>query len=95
MLTLDKSSLSSHLLICDSSHLGAAAVTLGANIRTIRERQGLSREAVAAQANLGVATVARLEADQHDPRLGTLAAVALVLGVPMADLLDDGPEAAA
>lgn len=63
--------------------------TLGAKLKALRHEQGLSREVVAVRAGLGSATVRRIENGEHDPRLGTLQAIAAVLGTTASDLLGE------
>lgn len=61
-------------------------------IRTIRRRQGLTAEQLAAKAGLASATVYRAERGIGTPGEQTLTAIAGVLGVTLQEL--HGPEAA-
>jgi len=59
-------------------------------LREIRERGGLSLRRLAAESGVGVATLARLEAGEYDPRLSTLRKLAKALRVSVPTLLGEG-----
>src|SRR3990172_9938760 len=74
---------------CDASYrprVEAAAAAgrqhLGRRVRELREAANLSQEALAANAGIGRATLARIEKGQHSARYDTLVALAGALGVP-------------
>jgi len=73
----------------DGSSLGApadAATSVGAHLRVFRTRAGLSQEALAERAGLGVATLKALERDHRQrPHLNTLVLLAEALGLAPAD----------
>jgi predicted ATPase/transcriptional regulator with XRE-family HTH domain len=73
----------------DGSSLGApadAATSVGAHLRVFRTRAGLSQEALAERAGLGVATLKALERDHRQrPHLNTLVLLAEALGLTPAD----------
>ena len=58
-------------------------------LRSIRERKGVSLRALAKQAHVGVATLARMEAGIWDPRLTTLQKLAKALKVTVAELIGE------
>jgi len=58
----------------------------GARVRDARLRAGLSQQSLATQAGLATKTVQRAEQGE-DTKLSTLAAIADVLGVGVADLI--------
>lgn len=58
-------------------------------LRAIREQQGFSLRALKKASGVAVATLARLEAGGHDPRLSTLLKIAKALGVTVADLIGE------
>lgn len=74
---------------CEASYrprIEAAAAAgrqhLGRHIRELREAANLSQEALAVNAGIGRATLARIEKGQHSPRYDTLVALAGALGIP-------------
>jgi transcriptional regulator with XRE-family HTH domain len=68
---------------------------LGQRLIQLRKAAGLSQLDLAAWADLSLTTISDLERGAvTNPRLGTLEAIAEVLKVPVAQLLDD-PEVAA
>ncbi len=74
---------------CDASYrprIEAAAAAarrhLGRHIRELREAANLSQEALASNAGIGRATLARIEKGHHSPRYDTLVALAGALSVP-------------
>jgi len=60
-------------------------------LRRAREDTDLTQEQLAAQSNVSVQMVRRLEAGASNPTLATLSAIADPLGLSVADLLFDGP----
>lgn len=66
---------------------------IGDRIRAERERQQLTQEQVILAARIDRVTIWRVETGQ-EMKLSTLLKVARVLGVPLADLMRDGPAAA-
>ena len=61
-------------------------------VRVLREARGWSQEQLAAVAGLSEDDVSRLERGGLSPRLDTLEAIAVALGVPLMALLDiEGP----
>ena len=61
---------------------------IGIRFRLTREQRGLTREKVAARADVSVSTVARLENNDALPSTHTLIRLANVLGVTAGALLD-------
>jgi transcriptional regulator with XRE-family HTH domain len=57
-------------------------------LKRLRERAGLTQEAVAKRAGVSRAYLARLEMGRHDPPLSRLRKLAKALGVPVAALLE-------
>lgn len=68
------------------------AVLVGANVRRLRQAQGLTAAELAASANISAAMLSRLERGDVSPSLDTLAALASALGTAVAVLLRS-PEA--
>jgi transcriptional regulator with XRE-family HTH domain len=70
-------------------------VSLGEKIRELRkadlqpgEPGRITQESLAHDAGISVSTLQRIESGTHQPRLGTLRALAKALGVPARELLD-------
>jgi transcriptional regulator with XRE-family HTH domain len=63
---------------------------LGAEVRRLRERQGLSQEVLAQRADVSVKTVSRIEtgAGAHEHRGSTYRKLAAALDIPVSRLLD-------
>ena len=59
----------------------------GANIRTLREEQGLSQESLAVKAGLHRTHVSLIERAQRSARLETIEQLAKALGVQPSDLM--------
>ncbi len=66
---------------------------VGARLRTARHERGLSLGALAAAAGVGKGSLSEIENGARNPTLGTLYALAGVLGVPLATLLDERADA--
>lgn len=62
---------------------------LGHKLRSLREAKGWSRRTLSDNARIGEATISRVELYGAQPNLATLLALALALGVPVTDLLED------
>jgi transcriptional regulator with XRE-family HTH domain len=58
-------------------------------LRQIREGKEVSLRVLAKLAGVGVATLARMEAGEWDPRLSTLQKLAKTLGVTVAELIGE------
>jgi transcriptional regulator with XRE-family HTH domain len=65
------------------------ATRFGARVRTARQRQGLTLEALAAAAGISRATLSNLERGEHSPSLTAATNVARALRVSLAELLGD------
>jgi transcriptional regulator with XRE-family HTH domain len=61
---------------------------IGRRLKALREVAGLTQPTVARRAHLSREYLARLEAGQHDPTVGTLDRLAKALTVPLCRLLD-------
>lgn len=66
--------------------------TLATAVRARRERAGLSQAELARMAKVSPGTLSALEAGSGNPTIGTLWALARVLGCEVADLLTEGPD---
>jgi transcriptional regulator with XRE-family HTH domain len=66
----------------------AAVDRFAQNLRSQRERAGLSQERLAFKCRLHRTEISLLERGVRDPRLSTITRLARGLGVPVADLLD-------
>jgi transcriptional regulator with XRE-family HTH domain len=63
-------------------------IKLGLHIRKIREKQGVSQEQLAADAEIPYSSVNEIEAGKTNPTVASLMALADALEVPISDLLD-------
>jgi transcriptional regulator with XRE-family HTH domain len=63
------------------------ATSVGGQIRLRREQRGMSAAELARRAGLAKATLSGLESGRSNPTIDTLDAVAVALGIPLADLL--------
>ncbi len=63
---------------------------LGDRIRTLRRRRGLTQTQLAADARVNQGHLSSIERGDHEPRPGTLRAIAVALGVPEGVLLGEG-----
>lgn len=61
-------------------------LNLAATLRELRDRQGRSQEALAHDAGLTVATLARIERGKSNPTWTTVRSIAVALGITLADL---------
>ncbi|SDJ07196.1 Helix-turn-helix domain-containing protein [Frankineae bacterium MT45] len=62
-------------------------MTIGQKVRSRREALDISRERLAARAEMSVSTVIRLERDDQVPNVRYLARLAEILDMPVAELL--------
>jgi transcriptional regulator with XRE-family HTH domain len=62
-------------------------VSFAANLRRRRKELGLSQEQLGARANIQMADISRYESGRRDPRISTVARLAVALETPIADLL--------
>jgi transcriptional regulator with XRE-family HTH domain len=67
----------------------AASRAFGERLRQLREREGLTQDALAHRSRLHSSNVARLERGAREPRLTTMIAVANGLGISLTELLED------
>ena len=63
-------------------------IKLGAHIRKIRERQGISQEQLAADAEIPYSSVNEIEGGKTNPTVASLMALADALEVSVAELVD-------
>jgi transcriptional regulator with XRE-family HTH domain len=63
-------------------------VSFGSNLRRRRKELGLSQEQLGARANIQMADISRYESASRDPRVSTVARLAVALDVSIAELLD-------
>ncbi len=69
--------------------LGKAVVEIGRRARKLREEKGLTLEAVAKKAKLGMGALSEIENGKREGRLSSLRRLAKVLGIPWQQLLGD------
>ncbi len=62
--------------------------TIGMKIQRLREKRGMTQEALAAKAGVSRGFLARLETGRHDPSLTTVGKLAKALKVKLGELLD-------
>jgi transcriptional regulator with XRE-family HTH domain len=67
--------------------MASATQRAAARIIELRQRRGLSQEALAKKTGLNRVTLARLERAMHPPNLDTLDRIARALRVKLADLV--------
>ncbi|HEV8144060.1 MAG TPA: helix-turn-helix transcriptional regulator [Methylomirabilota bacterium] len=67
--------------------MASATQRVAARIIELRQRRGLSQEALAKKTGLNRVTLARLERAMHPPNLDTLDRIARALRVKLADLV--------
>jgi transcriptional regulator with XRE-family HTH domain len=58
------------------------------NLRRLRQDAGISQEELGARAGIQMADISRYEGAHRDPRLTTVARLAIALEVPLADLVE-------
>ncbi len=63
---------------------------IGERIRTLRRQRGLTQQALAGEANVNQGYLSAIERGRRTPRLGTVRALAVTLGVPEGVLLGAG-----
>jgi transcriptional regulator with XRE-family HTH domain len=68
--------------------IGSAQPALGRAVQALRQKAGLSQEALAARAGLDPSSIARVEAGQVDPTWGSMRRIASGLGVPLEELAE-------
>lgn len=66
---------------------------LGARLRTIRERAGLSARALARRLGISASAVSQIERGTMQPSVSRLMAIVDALGVPLTDVFGAGPVA--
>jgi transcriptional regulator with XRE-family HTH domain len=64
-----------------------AVEKIGMRIKAVREKRGLSQEALADRAGISRGYLARLETGRHEPTLTMLGKLAKALRVKLADLV--------
>lgn len=67
-------------------------VRLGGRVRTLRSQRGMTRKALSQHAKVSERYLAQLESGQGNGSIVLLRRVARALGVPVAQLVHDGPE---
>lgn len=68
--------------------MGTATTPLSERVRKLRTDAGLSQEALAARAQVSVATIHRIEQPEPSASLATLRKLAGALEVPLSELVD-------
>ncbi len=61
--------------------------TIGMKIQRLRQKRGMTQEALAAKAGVSRGFLARLETGRHDPSLTTVGKLAKALKVKLGELL--------
>jgi XRE family aerobic/anaerobic benzoate catabolism transcriptional regulator len=67
---------------------------LGERVRTLRNRRGVSRKALAKHSNVSERYLAQLESGEGNCSIVLLRRIAKAIGVPVAELVDERPEQA-
>jgi len=67
-------------------------VCLGARVRTLRNQRGMTRKALSQHAKVSERYLAQLEAGQGNLSVVLLRRVARAIGIPLAQLVQEGPE---
>jgi transcriptional regulator with XRE-family HTH domain len=62
--------------------------TLGAHIAKVRKSKGYSQDRVCLEAGLSRGALSKIEAGRVEPKISTLAIVALTIGVPLKKLTE-------
>lgn len=65
------------------------ALEVGRRVRSFRQTAGVTQEQLAERADVGIASVQRIEQGQGNPSLGTLFALADALGCRAVDLVPE------
>ena len=73
------------------SHLESFSAEVGARLKQARVASGRSLSRLAAEAGVGKGSLSEIESGRRNPTLSTLYALANALGVPLSELLPDGP----
>ncbi len=76
-----------------SAQTADTLAAIGARIRELRSRRGLSLQAFSELTGLSVSMLSIVERGKTSPSIGTLVVICSVLGVQMGDLLVGGPHA--
>lgn len=63
-------------------------IKIGANIKTLREEQGMSQQILAAKCNFEKANMSRIEAGRTNFTILTLSKISKALNIPLAKLLE-------
>jgi DNA-binding XRE family transcriptional regulator len=63
-------------------------IKLGLHIRQIRERQGISQEQLAADAEIPYSSVNEIEGGKTNPTIASLMALAEALDIPLSELTE-------
>lgn len=63
-------------------------IKIGANIKTLREEQGMSQQILAAKCNFEKANMSRIEAGRTNFTILTLNKISKALNLPLAKLLE-------
>lgn len=75
-----------------STSADQTAIAIGHQVRRAREAAEISREHLARQVDTSLATITRLEREDHLPHVRTLARIAAVLDLSLDDLLAEGED---
>src|SRR5687768_13584401 len=67
---------------------GALVSVVAENIRTLRERKGISLSELASSAGIGKSTLSMLESGKANPNIETLWAIAAAMGVTFGELIE-------
>jgi transcriptional regulator with XRE-family HTH domain len=66
----------------------AASAAFGRRLRALREKQGITQDALARSAEINFTVIGRIERGDREPRLTTILRLAHGLNVPPGELLD-------
>ncbi|EOX3329416.1 helix-turn-helix domain-containing protein [Vibrio cholerae] len=69
-------------------HYALFQARVGLNIKGCRERKNITQEELAVKAKLSVNVISRLERGVTNPRLSTIYKMALILDIPVSELLE-------
>lgn len=61
---------------------------LGARLASLRQSKGFSQDRVCLEAGLSRGAVSKIESGKVEPKISTLAVVAITIGVPLKKILD-------